>query len=90
MCSCLSVINTENENGLLSNLQVDTKLLDLRKTGISSKSFMDEHVSSMGDILSCSKTKWQRICTQAEKDARDTAEFSVAKHGYMEELLQQR
>jgi kinesin family protein 11 len=89
MCSYLSV-NTENENGLLLNLQVGTKLLDLRKTGISSKSFMDEHVSSMGDILSCSKTKWQRICTQAEKDARDTAEFSVAKHGYMEELLQQR
>ncbi|KAK2454736.1 kinesin protein KIN-5D [Trifolium repens] len=72
------------------NDMVGTKLLDLRKTGISSKSFMDEHVSSMGDILSCSKTKWQRICTQAEKDARDTAEFSVAKHGYMEELLQQR
>ncbi|KAK2400965.1 kinesin protein KIN-5D [Trifolium repens] len=72
------------------NDMVGTKLLDLRKNGVASKSFMDEHVSSMGDILSCSKIKWQSICMQAEKDVRDTAEFSVAKHGYMEELLQQR
>ncbi|KAK2400964.1 Kinesin-like protein KIN-5C [Trifolium repens] len=71
------------------NDMVGTKLLDLRKNGVASKSFMDEHVSSMGDILSCSKIKWQSICMQAEKDVRDTAEFSVAKHGYMEELLQQ-
>ncbi|GAU49061.1 hypothetical protein TSUD_25190, partial [Trifolium subterraneum] len=71
------------------NDMVATKLLDLRKNGTASKSFMDEHVSSMGDILSCSKRKWDSICTQAEKDARDTAEFSVTKHGYMEELLQQ-
>lgn len=72
------------------NLQVDTKLMDLRKNSIASKSFLDEHVSSMGDILSSSKTKWRGICTQAEKDARDTAEFSSAKHGYMEGLIQQR
>jgi len=51
---------------------------------------VDEHVSSMGDIVSCSKRKWHGICTQAEKDARDTAEFSAAKHSCMEELLQQR
>ncbi|XP_045809154.1 kinesin-like protein KIN-5C [Trifolium pratense] len=71
------------------NDMVDTKLVDLRKNGIASKSLLDEHVSSMGDILSCSKRKWHSICTQAEKDARDTAEFSTTKHGYMEELLQQ-
>ncbi|XP_024636081.1 kinesin-like protein KIN-5C isoform X2 [Medicago truncatula] len=67
---------------------VDTKLADLSKNGIASKSFVDEHVSSMGDIVSCSKRKWHGICTQAEKDARDTAEFSAAKHSCMEELLQ--
>ncbi|CAI8602433.1 unnamed protein product [Vicia faba] len=67
---------------------VDTKLGDLRKNSIASKSFLDEHVSSVGDILSGSKKKWRGICTQAEKDAKDTAEFSVAKHGYMEELIQ--
>ncbi|CAL5207412.1 unnamed protein product [Lathyrus oleraceus] len=67
---------------------VDTKLGDLRKNSTASKSFLDEHVSSMGDILSGSKKKWRGICTQAEKDAKDTAEFSTAKHGYMEELIQ--
>lgn len=72
------------------NLQVDTKLGDLRESGIASKSFLDGHVSSVGDVLSRAKRKWQGFCTQAEKDTRDTADFSAAKHCRMEILMQQR
>lgn len=72
------------------NLKVDTKLVDLRENGIASKSFLDGHVSSMGDIVSSASRKWQGFCTQAEQNAKGIAEFSVAKHCHMEELLQQR
>lgn len=82
--------NTENESDRWFNLQVDTRLIDLRENGIASKSFLDGHVSSMGDIVSHAKTKWQSFCTQAEKDAKGTSDFSVAKHCRMAELLQQR
>ncbi|XP_057425345.1 kinesin-like protein KIN-5C [Lotus japonicus] len=68
---------------------VDTKLGDLRENGIASKSFLDGHVSSVGDVLSRAKRKWQGFCTQAEKDTRDTADFSAAKHCRMEILMQQ-
>ena len=72
------------------NLQVDAKLVHLRDNGIASKSFLDSHVSSVGDIVSHAKRKWQAFCMQAEKDARETADFSAAKHCQMEVLLQQR
>ncbi|KAJ1379844.1 P-loop containing nucleoside triphosphate hydrolase [Sesbania bispinosa] len=68
---------------------VDTKLVDLRENGIASKSFLDGHVSSMEDIVTSAKRKWQGFCTQAEKDTTDTADFSAAKHCRLEELLQQ-
>lgn len=72
------------------NLQVDEKLVDLRENGIASKAVLDGHVSSVGDIVTHAKRKWQAFCTLAEKDTRDTADFSAAKHCRMEALLQQR
>ncbi|KAK7268018.1 hypothetical protein RIF29_20700 [Crotalaria pallida] len=68
---------------------VDEKLVDIRENGISSKSFLDAHVSSVGDIVTHAKRKWQTYCTLAEKDTRDTADFAAAKHCRMEALLQQ-
>lgn len=72
------------------NLQVDARLVDLRENGIANKSFLDGHVSSVGDIVTHAKRKWQAFCMQAEKDAKDTADYSAAKHCRMEALLQQR
>ncbi|KAL2345244.1 hypothetical protein Fmac_006529 [Flemingia macrophylla] len=69
---------------------VDTKLVDLRECGIKNKSFLDGHVSSMGDIVSSAKRKWQAFCVQAEKDAKDTADYSAAKHCRMGVLMQKR
>ncbi|XP_019432902.1 PREDICTED: kinesin-like protein KIN-5C [Lupinus angustifolius] len=68
---------------------VDAKLVDLRESGITNKSFLDGHVASVGDIVTHAKRKWQTFCMQAEKDAKDTADYSAAKHCRMEELLQQ-
>ncbi|XP_028784778.1 kinesin-like protein KIN-5C [Neltuma alba] len=68
---------------------VDARLVDLRESGIASKSFLDGHVSSVGEIMTHAKRKWQAFCTQAEKDANDTADYSAVKHCRMEELLQQ-
>ncbi|KAK7244878.1 hypothetical protein RIF29_39707 [Crotalaria pallida] len=68
---------------------VDTKLVDLRESGIMNKSFLDGHVASVGDIVTHAKRKWQTFCLQAEKDAKDTADYSAAKHCRMEALLQQ-
>ena len=70
--------------------QVDAKLVDFRERGIKNKSFLEGHVSSMGEIVTNAKRKWQSFCVQAEKDAKDTADYSAAKHCRMEVLLQQR
>ncbi|XP_020205961.1 kinesin-like protein KIN-5C [Cajanus cajan] len=67
---------------------VDTKLVDLRESGIKNKSFLDVHVSSMGDIVTNAKRKWQAFCVQAEKDAKDTGDYSAAKHCRMGVLMQ--
>ncbi|KAG5083963.1 hypothetical protein JHK82_054129 [Glycine max] len=69
---------------------VDAKLVDLRESGIKNKSFLDGHVSSVGDIVTNGKRKWQAFCEHAEKDAKDTADYSAAKHCRMEVLMQQR
>lgn len=71
-------------------MQVDAKLVDLRESGIKNKSFLDGHVSSVGDIVTNGKRKWQAFCEHAEKDAKDTADYSAAKHCRMEVLMQQR
>ena len=71
-------------------LQVDSKLVDLRESAIKNKSFLDGHVSSMGDIATNAKRKWEAFCVQAEKDTRDTADYSAVKHCRMEVLMQQR
>ncbi|XP_058739041.1 kinesin-like protein KIN-5C [Vicia villosa] len=68
---------------------VDSKLVDLRENGVKNKSFLDGHVSSVGDIVTNAKRKWQSFCVQAEKEAKDTADYSAAKHCRMEVLLQQ-
>ncbi|KAL1313921.1 hypothetical protein HN51_040690 [Arachis hypogaea] len=68
---------------------VDEKLVDLRQSSIKSKTFLDEHVSSVGEIVSHAKRKWQSFCVQAEKETKDTADYSAAKHCRMELLMQQ-
>ncbi|KAJ7976146.1 Kinesin-like protein [Quillaja saponaria] len=68
---------------------VDARLVDLRESGTANKAFLDGHVSSMAGITTDAKRKWQAFTLQAEKDAKDSADYSGAKHCCMEELLQQ-
>ncbi|KAI4300500.1 hypothetical protein L6164_033871 [Bauhinia variegata] len=68
---------------------VDARLVDLREKGLANKSFLDKHVSSVGDIVTQAKRKWQAFCLQAEKDAKDSADYSAAKHCRMEVVAQQ-
>ncbi|KAF8403314.1 hypothetical protein HHK36_011416 [Tetracentron sinense] len=68
---------------------VDARLNGLRETVIGNKAFLDEHVSSVEGITAAAKRKWQAFSTQEENDAKDSADFSAAKHCRMEILLQQ-
>ncbi|WJX84841.1 Kinesin-like protein KIN-5C [Trifolium repens] len=68
---------------------VNSRLVGLRESGIKNKSFLVGHASSVGDIATSAKRKWQSFCIQAEKEAKDTADYSAAKHCRMEVLLQQ-
>ncbi|KAL1290080.1 hypothetical protein AAHE18_20G103800 [Arachis hypogaea] len=53
---------------------VDEKLVDLRQSSIKNKT---------------TNMKWQSFCVQAEKETKDTADYSAAKHCRMELLMQQ-
>ncbi|MED6219987.1 Kinesin-like protein KIN-5C [Stylosanthes scabra] len=68
---------------------VDEKLVDLRQSSVNSKTFLDKHVSTVGEIMSHAKRKWESFCVQAEKENKDTADYSAAKHCRMELLMQQ-
>ncbi|KAA8516740.1 hypothetical protein F0562_017062 [Nyssa sinensis] len=68
---------------------VDARLIGLRETVIGNKTFLDGHVSSMEGITTDAKRKWHEFSMQAENDAKDSADFSAAKHCRMELLLQQ-
>ncbi|GLT62689.1 hypothetical protein SLA2020_353070 [Shorea laevis] len=68
---------------------VNARLVDMKESAIANKTFLDTHVSSMEDITTDVKRKWQAFATQAENDAKDGADYSAAKHCRMEELLQQ-
>lgn len=68
---------------------VDTRLVDLRESAIANKTFLDGHVSSMEGITTDAKRKWQEFSTQAENDAKESADYSAAKHCRIEILLQQ-
>ncbi|CAK9159834.1 unnamed protein product [Ilex paraguariensis] len=67
---------------------VDLRLVGLRETVTGNKTFLDGHVSSMECITIDAKRKWQEFSMQAEKDAKDGADFSATKHCRMELLLQ--
>lgn len=56
---------------------------------MANKTFLDGHVSSMEGITTDAKRKWQAFSSQAESDAKDSADYSAAKHCHMEELIQQ-
>ncbi|XVE96398.1 hypothetical protein REPUB_Repub02eG0218200 [Reevesia pubescens] len=68
---------------------VDARLVDIRGSAMASKTFLDGHVSSMEGITTDAKRKWQAFAMQAENDAKDSADYSAAKHCRMEALLQQ-
>ncbi|KAK8553977.1 hypothetical protein V6N13_072899 [Hibiscus sabdariffa] len=67
---------------------VDARLVDIKETAVANKTFLDGHVSSMEGITTDAKRKWQAFTTQVENDAKDTADYSAAKHCRIEELLQ--
>ncbi|CAK9169822.1 unnamed protein product [Ilex paraguariensis] len=67
---------------------VDARLVGLRETVIGNKTFLDGHVSSMEGITTDAKRKWQEFSMQTQNDAKDSADFSAAKHCRMELLLQ--
>ncbi|XP_039042177.1 LOW QUALITY PROTEIN: kinesin-like protein KIN-5C [Hibiscus syriacus] len=67
---------------------VDARLVDIKESAAANKTFFDGHVSSMEGITTDAKRKWQAFAMQAEKDAKDTADYSAAKHCRIEELLQ--
>ncbi|KAH7854811.1 hypothetical protein Vadar_018028 [Vaccinium darrowii] len=68
---------------------VDARLIRLKETVVGNKTFLDGHVSSMEGITTDAKRKWQELYLQADNDAKDSADFSAAKHCRMELLLQQ-
>ncbi|KAI8562998.1 hypothetical protein RHMOL_Rhmol03G0079800 [Rhododendron molle] len=68
---------------------VDARLISLKETVVGNKKFLDGHVSSMEGITTDAKRKWQELSLQADNDAKDSADFSAAKHCRMELLLQQ-
>ncbi|XP_022767048.1 kinesin-like protein KIN-5C [Durio zibethinus] len=68
---------------------VDARLVDIRESAVANKTFLDGHVSSMDGITTDAKRKWQAFAMQAENDAKDSADYSAAKHCRMEALLQQ-
>ena len=68
---------------------MDARLSGLNETVIGNKTFLDGHVSSMEGITTDAKRKWQEFSMQAENDAKDSADFSAAKHCRTELLLQQ-
>ncbi|KAI7732548.1 hypothetical protein M8C21_024154 [Ambrosia artemisiifolia] len=67
---------------------VDARLAGIRETCSGSKTVLDGHVSSIENITSDAKRKWQEFSLQAENNAKDSAEFSAAKHCRFELLLQ--
>ncbi|KAM0021520.1 putative plus-end-directed kinesin ATPase [Helianthus debilis subsp. tardiflorus] len=67
---------------------VDARLAGIRETCSGSKAVLDGHVSSIDNIASDAKRKWQEFSLQAENNAKDSAEFSAAKHCRFELLLQ--
>lgn len=69
--------------------QVDARLVDIRERAMANKTFLDGHVSSMVGITTDAKRKWQEFAMQAENDAKDSSDYSAAKHCRMEALLQQ-
>ncbi|XP_022744590.1 kinesin-like protein KIN-5C [Durio zibethinus] len=68
---------------------VDARLVDIRKSAVASKTFLDGHFSSMEGITTDAKRKWQAFAVQAENNAKDGADYSAAKHCRMEALVQQ-
>ncbi|KAI3434029.1 Kinesin motor domain-containing protein [Psidium guajava] len=68
---------------------VDTRLVSLRGTAAQNKTFLDGHVSSLEGIATDAKRKWHEFSSGAENDAKDSADYSAAKHCRMELLLQQ-
>ncbi|CAI0462326.1 unnamed protein product [Linum tenue] len=68
---------------------VNTRLDGLREAAVENRSFMDGQVSSLKNIATEAKRKWQEFCVQAESDAKGGADYSAAKHCRMEILLQQ-
>ncbi|GKV38905.1 hypothetical protein SLEP1_g46758 [Rubroshorea leprosula] len=68
---------------------VDARLVDMKESAMANKKFLNTHVSSVEGITTDAKRKWQAFATQAENDAKDSADYSAAKHCRMEELLQQ-
>ncbi|KAF5201803.1 Kinesin-like protein kin-5c [Thalictrum thalictroides] len=67
---------------------VDQKLNGLKDTASENKAILDEHTSLMGGITSDAKRKWQEFSSHAENSARDSADYSAAKHCRMEVFLQ--
>ncbi|XP_038688235.1 kinesin-like protein KIN-5C isoform X1 [Tripterygium wilfordii] len=68
---------------------VDARLIDIRESAVTNKTFLDAHVTSMESITTDAKRKWNEFLMQAETDATDCADYSAAKHCRMELLLQQ-
>ncbi|XP_076908537.1 kinesin-like protein KIN-5C [Bidens hawaiensis] len=67
---------------------VDARLVGIRETAAGSKTVLNGHVSSIEGITTDAKRKWQEFALKAEHDARDSADFSAAKHCRFELLLQ--
>ncbi|MFS8029311.1 putative kinesin-like protein [Helianthus anomalus] len=67
---------------------VDARLAGIRETAAGNKTVLDGHVSSIEGSTMDAKRKWQEFSLQAENDAKDSADFSAAKHCRFELLLQ--
>ncbi|CAN0879482.1 Kinesin-like protein KIN-5C [Linum grandiflorum] len=68
---------------------VRTRLDGFKEAAAESRTFLDGQVSSLENVTTEAKRKWQEFCVQAESEAKDGADYSTAKHSRMEMLLQE-
>ncbi|CAN6480374.1 unnamed protein product [Victoria cruziana] len=67
---------------------VNMRLLSLRDAVSEEQLSSQQHVSVIEGVTHDAKRKWEEFSAKADNDARDTADFSAAKHCRLEDYLQ--
>ncbi|KAF3782104.1 kinesin-related protein [Nymphaea thermarum] len=67
---------------------VNMRLLSLRDAVSEEQLSSQQHVSVIEGVTHDAKRKWEEFSAKADNDAKDTADFSAAKHCRLEDYLQ--